>query len=245
MKRFFFSALILFLIILACTVYYFYKQGSIWFVYPDLLKYSVHGIDISHHQGNIHWKNVKARNIQFVLIKATEGSDFKDPLFEKNWHNARHHELVRGAYHFFSFCTSGRIQALHYIATVPATAGDLPPIIDLEWGGKCARGISKTQFQNELKTFYQLVRKKYRKQPIFYSTGKFISFYLKDFPLPYTLWLRSIFREPDPTKYDWTFWQYHSKGHIKGIYGPIDFNVYRYNMQDLWLLAGSVLPPLE
>ena len=42
------------------------------------------GIDISHHQGKIDWKEVaKDKQIKFVYIKATQGTSIKDKNYEQ------------------------------------------------------------------------------------------------------------------------------------------------------------------
>ncbi len=45
-----------------------------------------------------------AAGLRFAYVKATEGGDWTDPRFEKNWREARRAGLRVGAYHFFSFC---------------------------------------------------------------------------------------------------------------------------------------------
>ncbi len=59
------------------------------------------GIDVSHHQRNIDWNKVATyTNIQFVYIKATEGTTFKDPKYVYNTNEARRNGLKVGSYHF-------------------------------------------------------------------------------------------------------------------------------------------------
>ena len=53
-------------------------------IYPD--GYSIHGIDVSHHQGDIDWEKasraeVGGEPISFVIIKATEGVSHIDENF--------------------------------------------------------------------------------------------------------------------------------------------------------------------
>src|SRR5690606_18068840 len=67
----------------------------------------IHGIDVSRHNGEIIWEQVKGHklvdeSLHFAVIKATEGGDLVDPLFQINWKAAREHAMVRGAYHFFT-----------------------------------------------------------------------------------------------------------------------------------------------
>src|SRR5437867_1330928 len=63
------------------------------------------GIDVSHYQGAINWDDVASGGISFAYIKATEGTNFVDPLFAQNWAGAEAAGLRRGAYHFFTLCS--------------------------------------------------------------------------------------------------------------------------------------------
>ena len=77
------------------------------------------GIDLSRHQSNVDWGKARAAGVAFAFIKATEGADFTDPRFTINWSEARTSGVLRGAYHFFTFCATGRDQALHFEEVVP------------------------------------------------------------------------------------------------------------------------------
>ena len=48
-------------------------------------KMPVQGIDVSNWQGDIDWDKVRAAGTQFAFIKATEGGDYLDPKFARNW----------------------------------------------------------------------------------------------------------------------------------------------------------------
>ncbi len=57
---------------------------------------------VSHHQGEINWKQVAEKNdFKFVVMKATEGHDFIDPRFATNSKEAKEQGILVGAYHFF------------------------------------------------------------------------------------------------------------------------------------------------
>ena len=66
------------------------------------------GLDISRHQGKIHWDELVDENpqLQFVYIKATEGSSIVDPFYRRNFDEAKKHDLLVGSYHFLSRRTS-------------------------------------------------------------------------------------------------------------------------------------------
>ena len=52
---------------------------------PDQTRFAVQGVDVSHHQGKIDWVALAASDVQFAFIKATEGTDHRDTMFERNW----------------------------------------------------------------------------------------------------------------------------------------------------------------
>ena len=100
------------------------------------LLYPVRGVDVSNFQGEVDWNTLSAQNISFAYIKATEGSSYKDERFDYNWKNASDCDLRIGAYHFFSFESSGETQAGNFIKTVKAVDDMLPPVIDVEYYGR-------------------------------------------------------------------------------------------------------------
>ena len=116
---------LLFVFALIAVFYFFLARLS-------LDNYPVRGIDVSHHQGEIDWHKIKSQNISFAYIKATEGGDFKDPQFKKNWDHALEAGLRVGAYHFFRPETDGVLQAENFISSVPEYKNMLPPAIDVE-----------------------------------------------------------------------------------------------------------------
>jgi lysozyme len=71
------------------------------------LWHDVIGVDVSSHQGDIDWMLLGASGVAFAYIKATEGGDFRDKHFPKNWSGAKAASMPRGAYHFLTQCRSG------------------------------------------------------------------------------------------------------------------------------------------
>ena len=105
---------------------------------PDKKRFPIRGIDVSRFQTEIDWQLINNENIRFIFIKATEGADYRDPAFAENWSKSKQTGLIRGAYHFFTFCRAGKEQARNFIETVPVEVEMLPPVIDLEFGGNCS-----------------------------------------------------------------------------------------------------------
>jgi lysozyme len=206
---------------------------------PDRDRYPIRGIDVSHHQGRIDWAKVAADDVAFVYMKASEGGDHRDRRFVENWRGARAAGLDIGAYHFFTFCRAGAEQAKNFLAVAPADADALPPAVDLEFGGNCGRIPNGATMRRELDAFLAPVERAYGKSAVLYLTPEFFDAYRAHLPAR-ALWRRSLLRAPDASP-PWHLWQYHNRGRVDGIRGPVDLNVFvahraRY---DAWKRGAS------
>ena len=91
------------------------------------------GVDVSSYQGEVNFKTLRDQGIAFAYIKATEGETHVDERFAANWASARVAEMPVGAYHFFSYESSGAAQAENFIKTMgESLEGRLIPAIDME-----------------------------------------------------------------------------------------------------------------
>ena len=206
---------------------FLYVTGYLRFNYPKTSLYPIRGIDVSHHQGKIEWSKIQEENIHFVYIKATEGGNFKDPEFMRNWNEASNTGLIRGAYHFFTFCKPGIEQARNFIGTVPVDPDSLPPVIDFEFVGNSKKRPAKIIIVKELSILIRELEGAYGKTPILYVTYNSYDKYLKGQTGKYKVWIRDIYSNPNmPDGKNWTFWQYADHGRVKGINGPVDLNVF-------------------
>jgi lysozyme len=209
------------------SLFYF---GKIHITHPSRSQFPIRGIDVSGHQKNIDWNKIDPSDLSFVLIKATEGGDFKDPMFQRNWQSVREKKLVSGAYHFFTFCKSGQEQAKNYIETVPRSKYTLPPVIDLEFIGNCKKKLSPAELDKELHSFINLVAVRYDRQPLLYTTHEFYDAYLRGKYPNSPVWISDFYSfNRTPTLADrkaWTFWQYTERGTVAGIDTLVDLNVF-------------------
>ncbi len=229
-----FSLAVLLLLVAAMGygVRYLFETGHIRLNYPDKKRFPIHGLDISHHQGKINWDTLRTEKFKFVYIKATEGGDHKDRRFKRNWEAAARIGLMRGAYHFFTFCKDSKIQAQNFIDSVPVEDNMLPPAIDIEYAGNCKTRPSKTVLHQEVRIFAEEVRRVYRRTPVLYVTEEIYVDYLQDKTIGYPLWIRDIYFEPDANRAPWLFWQYANRGRVKGINGPVDLNVFNGSAEE-------------
>jgi len=193
---------------------------------PDPERYTIGGIDVSHHQGSIDWHAVAGSDVRFAYIKATEGRDFLDADFEFNWREARERGIARGAYHYFTFCSSGLEQARHFLRVVPPEPGALVPVADIEFGGNCSSYGHLEEVRQELAIFLDEVERAWRRKPILYLTLR-SKLQIADARFDgYPVWFRNVFwRLPNDIASQWVIWQYADDGRVPGIRGPVDRNV--------------------
>ncbi|MGM9779842.1 MAG: glycoside hydrolase family 25 protein [Prevotella sp.] len=203
--------------------------------YPE--GYEIHGIDISHYQGEIDWETLKNNGmiekcpVRFVMIKATEGSSKIDDNFIDNFYNAREYGFIRGAYHFFSIYSTAEAQANYFIKNVKLEAGDLPPVLDVEHKPK---NQSDEEFKKSVLTWLEIVEEEYGVKPIIYTYYKFKMKYLSDKIFDdYPYWIAHYYVDKVEYKGQWKFWQHTDCGKLPGIKGYVDFNIYNGSYYDL------------
>ena len=86
------------------------------------------GIDISSWQGSPDFSKVKEDNIDFVIVKATEGVGFTDPQFRRNQAECRKLNIALGYYAFVrpDLGNSPEAEAEYFLETIgPLQEGEL------------------------------------------------------------------------------------------------------------------------
>lgn len=214
--------------LIAGTLLYY---GVVQFNNPSVTRYPVRGVDVSAYQGEIDWEVLSRQGIQFAFIKATEGSGFVDKKFADNYEGAMATGLRVGAYHFFSYDSSGETQAENFISVVPDDDRLLPPVIDLEFYGDKEMNLpEKDKTQQELSVLIAALKAHYGKSPIIYATEKSYRLYVAGAFEENDIWIRNVVRKPRLSDgRAWTFWQYTDRKKLRGYSGVekfIDMNVF-------------------
>lgn len=209
-------------IVAVCGVIHAYRQyiANSPAIEPDTNLYPIRGIDISAHNGVIDFEKVKNAGYQFAIIKATEGTDFKDAMFIDNLRQARQAGLKVGAYHFFRFDTDGYLQALNLLHSLRHRKLDFPIAIDIERFGN-PDGHQASIIISRLQDMITCLEKE-GIDIILYSNKDDYDKYLKGKFDNYPLWI-CTFTEPEPNL-NWDIWQYSHRGKIDGIKGDVDLN---------------------
>ena len=182
----------------------------------------IHGIDISHYQGNVFWEAIGNNSkMYYVYLKATEGGDLIDAKYEQNIQLAHQYGLKVGSYHFYRARTPQEVQLRNFMAQCRPGEQDLVPMIDVE----TKSGLSNEAFRDSLSKFLILVEKKYKQKPLIYTGANFYDHYLSGGMLDNYKIMIAQYMAKEPVLVDGrdvTMWQYTGKGHINGVNGYID-----------------------
>lgn len=187
------------------------------------------GIDISHHQSSVMFRDVKQAGYEFCYMKATEGLSMVDPLFKMRWLEAQGANLIVGAYHYFHPGSDPIKQAEHFCLEIgPMPSGTLPPVMDWE----TTDGVpNRLDLANGLSFLYKVASLTGR-QPMIYTGPYFaqalqLTSIFREFPL----WIAhyGVHSPLVPNPFDkWTIHQYADHGPVPG-----DQNVFNGTLDDL------------
>lgn len=211
----------------------------------------IYGIDLSKHQHvkgrkryDIDWKRLRIshlgtlskKNIQgevnykvsFIFIKSTEGASVLNPYYASDYAAARRNGYPVGSYHFFSHRTTGAQQALYFLNHSHIQKGDLPPVLDLEpYPSQVKQMGGAIAMWRRVRSWLHTVEKHTGMQPILYVSQTFVNRYLDaapDIKHTYPVWI-ARYGEYKPDVKLW-IWQLAPDGHVAGIHGTVDINVF-------------------
>ncbi|MFC5827139.1 glycoside hydrolase family 25 protein [Nonomuraea insulae] len=175
-----------------------------------------YGLDISHYEPLYDWS---ASSAQFGIIKATEGTDYRDSSFARHWRELGDKGIVRGAYHYGRPGNDPIAEADHFLSVVnaqPAKPGDLL-VLDLE----TADGQSVDEVNAWAKAWLSHVKAKTGIVPMFYSGWNFANTYGKGLA-EYPLWVAryGVGKGTVTPPADWKSWAIHQYTDA-----PLDQNV--------------------
>lgn len=223
-------AVIIMVILTALVVFFsIFSKLRPAFLFPKWKDYKVYGVDVSRHQGDIDWYQLKSHEVKFAFIKATEGEKLIDKQFEENWSMAKEVGIARGAYHFYRPKLDWKIQARNFINNVELEKGDLPPVLDIE----LIHSKDQEYLVSEIKKYLEVLEKHYGMKPIVYTYENYYNRFLLDEFRGYNLWIAK-YSNSAPALNDaahWEFWQYSETGELIGISEKVDLNCFYGNKE--------------
>lgn len=193
------------------------------------------GIDVSHHQGYVDWKKVKAAGYDFAFLRigyrgyGEAGNILKDREFDRNYRNAKDAGVKVGVYFFAQAVNEEEAEeeARCVLEWLDGKEPDLPVVYDPESildDEARTDGVSGEQFTKNTKRFCEIISDA-GYQPMIYANMLWEAFELdlaelKDYPLWY-----ADYEALPQTPYHFTFWQYASDGEVPGVDGSCDLNI--------------------
>lgn len=181
----------------------------------------VHGIDLSHYQGNVFWETVGDNSkMAYVYLKATEGGTNIDSKYKKNIDLAHRYGMKVGSYHFYRPRIPQQTQLENFMAQCRPGDQDLLPMIDVE----TKSGMNTEEFCDSLFKFLHLVEKAYKQKPLIYTGANFYDNYLLGKLDSYKLMIAQYTKRIPVLRdgRDFEMWQYTGKGRLNGINGYVD-----------------------
>lgn len=191
------------------------------------------GIDVSSHQGEIDWKQVKEAGVEFVIIRlgyrgyGEEGRLVKDPMAQEYYEGAKEQGLLVGGYVFSQALTEQEaVEEAEMALEVTADWQlDLPVAFDWEFLHFEARtqDMVPRLITNCAKAFCRTLEEG-GVQPMLY-TGLYVKTLKLEEVKQYPMWL-ALYSENMSYDYWMNFWQYSCTGKVPGIETDVDLNIY-------------------
>jgi GH25 family lysozyme M1 (1,4-beta-N-acetylmuramidase) len=210
------------------------------------------GIDVSHQDSVIDWRQVAKdkKRIRFAFISASQGKEYRDPSFERNWTGARQAGLLRGAYHSYRFSDDPVQQAKFFMGVIGSQldSQDLPPVVDVEEEIERSKAASKidpsTRRVQNLSEFLRLIASTIGRKPLIYTSPAAWKSLLGDSLVfaDYPLWVANynvdipILPANKWGGRGWILWQFTDTGRIQGTgkgRDGVDLNWYPGSLADL------------
>lgn len=200
------------------------------------------GVDVSEHQYDIDWQQVKQSGVDFAFIRMgrrgyTEGGLFGDPWFEKNYTEARENAVLVGVY-FYSQAISveeAREEAAFLLERMQGRELDLPVVYDWEKIDNEDAEIARTRdLDMETRTdcavaFCEAVKDAGYQASVYFNRN--LGYYGYDLRrlTDYPFWFALPVAPPDlcwPSfYYKVDIWQYSFTEQVPGIEGETDMNM--------------------
>ncbi len=192
------------------------------------------GIDVSRYQESINWEKVADDGVEYAFIRAgvrgsTEGKIIEDTYFKDNIEGALDNDIAVGAY-FFSQATTPKEaveEAEFVLEMIEDYEVTYPIVYDIEEvTSENARTSELTQqeYTENCIAFCETI-KAAGYTPMIYGNLKSFMIMLDMTQLEeYDKWF-AYYDEEVYFPYEFSIWQYSSKGTVDGIKGDVDLNI--------------------
>ena len=208
-----------------------YEEGYL----TCLTKPAMRGIDVSEHQGDIDWNAVKASGVEFAIIRVGyrgygNGALVADENAQTNYKNAKAAGLQIGAYLFSQAISVEEAQeeAAFFLEQIKDWELDLWAVYDWEYISAEARtaNVDALTLTQCTKAFLDAVAAEGYQPMIYFNRSQAEKRLFMNALAGYDFWL-AMYHDPIATfAYRPDMWQYTNTGHVPGINGNVDINLW-------------------
>lgn len=194
----------------------------------------IRGIDVSTHQKEIDWEQVKAAGFEFVMIRlgyrgSVEGLLFEDEWAQRNYQGAKAAGLKVGGYFFSqSVSPAEAIEEAEYAMKIVADWDlEMPLVYDWEFlqEGYRTDKVDARLLTDCTKAFCDTIKKAgYNPMVYFNPTQSRKQMHLQELT-DYGFWL-AMYTDQMTYEYKVDMWQYTCTGSVPGIEGNVDINLF-------------------
>lgn len=191
------------------------------------------GIDVSEHQNEIDWQQVKAAGIEYVMIRVgwrgqTEGKLSVDTMAQENYAGAKAAGLKVGAYFFSQAITAQEAvaEAEYAMNIIRSWQLDLPLVFDWEYVGSHTRtaGMTPRLLTDCTKAFCDTVALGGYQTMVYFNLSQSRDLLYLEELTDYPFWL-AMYDDTMDYPYRVAMWQYSCTGSVPGIDGNVDLNL--------------------
>nr|WP_243150685.1 GH25 family lysozyme [Clostridium sporogenes] len=174
------------------------------------------------HNGSINFGAVKSGGISVVIIKATEGVQYVDPLLGQHYNSAKAAGLNIGFYHFMSEKTDPTQQAIDFWNSIKDKQFNVIPVLDIETNNQ---GRSQSQISDRCIQFLTKFKALSGLNCMIYTGGFFGRDNLDNRVKQYPGWIAHYgVNTPMATGFKVVGHQYTEDGRINGVNTRVDLN---------------------
>jgi lysozyme len=188
------------------------------------------GIDVSQHQANINWENVKNNGVQFAILRlgwiGNKNNHTIDTKFERNYAECKRLGIPVGVYvYVYSSSTEATKSGANW--TVERLKGknlELPVYIDME--DASISKLGKDKLTEMVFEFNKIIEASGRWAGVYANKNWFDNYLHKDnIKRRFTTWIAHYGINENTYNGQYDILQYTDKGSIAGINGKCDLNV--------------------
>lgn len=186
-------------------------------------------VDLSNHQAQVNFEQLRAAGCELVYLKATEGATYVDATFRARAHAAAAAGLHVGAYHYARPSTNvldARDEAAAFLRQIAGAPLNLPPVLDLE----AAVPGTRAQLAAWAEAWMVAVGAGTGRRPMLYTYESYARQWLHDAAAlaVFPLWLAAYQPAQPAPPAPWrslAMWQHTSTATVPGVAGRVDRSI--------------------